>query len=329
MATKRLKGKSYREAAAVLSPKKTPRLTMEVLITARKPSNSMSNVEDSDDDDAGRPSKRRAAKNTPIIISDDEEEITAISEYEDGGDEDDQQSFPGTKTTVSGKKQSKPKGPPSSATSDYEDISAEVSESEGDRGGTPISSDAESRVKRKPFKSKPTAKRANGSKTTSSKAVTDSDDMDVDEPVAPKVNGAKPNKRKATDDQGIPKKQKRREDGDPWKLESAAVKREWTLMQAPPMEMFHFARVVVDEYTYLDGKAHALITSLTAERYWVLSGTPPIHDFTALKTIAAFLDVHLGVDDDAESKSAQVKKRWREQTGEYAIRLVSKISLMF
>ena len=156
MATKRLKGKSYREAAAVLSPKKQSRLTMEVLITAKKPSKSIPNVEDSDEDDAGsdsrKPSKRRAAKKTPIIISDDEDEITAVSDYEDGGDEDDQ---PGTKASISGKKHSKPKGPPSSATSDFEDISAEVSESEGDGGGTPMSSDAESRVKRKSFKSKP------------------------------------------------------------------------------------------------------------------------------------------------------------------------------
>lgn len=88
-------------------------------------------------------------------------------------------------------------------------------------------------------------------------------------------------------------------------------------MQAPPFEMFHFARVVVDEYTYLDGKIHALITNLTAERQWVLSGTPPIHDFGALKTIAAFLNIHLGVDDDGEGQSAEVKKRKREQTGNF------------
>ena len=86
-------------------------------------------------------------------------------------------------------------------------------------------------------------------------------------------------------------------------------------MQAPPLEMFHFARKVVDEYTYLDGKIHALVTRLTAERHWVLSGTPPIHDFGALKTIAAFLNLHLGVDDDAEGRSVEVKKRRKEQTG--------------
>jgi hypothetical protein len=42
---------------------------------------------------------------------------------------------------------------------------------------------------------------------------------------------------------------------------------------------------------------------------------PPIHDFGALKTISAYLDIHLGIDDEAEGRSAQVRKRTREQTG--------------
>jgi len=79
--------------------------------------------------------------------------------------------------------------------------------------------------------------------------------------------------------------------------------------------MFHFARKVVDEYTYLDGKIHASVTRITADRHWVLSGTPPIHDFAAVKTIAAYLNLHLGIDDDNEGKSVEVKKRRREQTG--------------
>ena len=86
-------------------------------------------------------------------------------------------------------------------------------------------------------------------------------------------------------------------------------------MLSPPLEMFHFARKVVDEYTYLDGKIHALVTRITADRHWVLSGTPPIHDFAAVKTIAAHLNLHLGIDDDNEGKSVEVKKRRREQTG--------------
>lgn len=101
---------------------------------------------------------------------------------------------------------------------------------------------------------------------------------------------------------------------DSWKLRSPRVRTNWRGMHAPPIEMFHFNRLVVDEYTYLEGKIHAAITSINADHRWVLSGTPPIHDFAAVKTIAVFLGVHLGVDDDAEGNTEFVKKRKREQT---------------
>lgn len=153
------------------------------------------------------------------------------------------------------------------------------------------------------------------------------DHMDVDEP--DKAKGQKKvGKRKATEDRDKVKKAKRA-DSDPWKLGSRAVQNEWTYMQAPPFEMFHFARVVVDEYTYLDGKVHALVTNLSADRQWVLSGTPPIHDFGALKTISAFLNIHLGIDDEGEGRSAEVKKRIREQTGIYPTLCLNSISLTF
>jgi hypothetical protein len=101
---------------------------------------------------------------------------------------------------------------------------------------------------------------------------------------------------------------------DSWKLKTPALRNNWRKMQAPPLEMFHFHRLVVDEYTYLEGKIHAAITSINADHRWVLSGTPPIHDFAAVKTIAVFLGIHLGVDDDAEGNTEFVKKRKREQT---------------
>jgi hypothetical protein len=85
--------------------------------------------------------------------------------------------------------------------------------------------------------------------------------------------------------------------------------------------MFHFNRLIVDEYTYLEVKIHAVITSISADHRWVLSGTPPIHDFAAVKTIAVFLGIHLGVDDDAEGNTEFVKKRKREQTSTFTINL--------
>jgi hypothetical protein len=137
--------------------------------------------------------------------------------------------------------------------------------------------------------------------------------MDVDEPVSTSEASSSKSKKRKREEK--PKKPKElREAKDPWKLLGAA-KRDWKKMQSPPLEMFHFARKVVDEYTYLDGKIHALVTRITADRHWVLSGTPPIHDFASVKTIAAHLNLHLGIDDDNEGKSVEVKKRRREQTG--------------
>jgi hypothetical protein len=144
------------------------------------------------------------------------------------------------------------------------------------------------------------------------------DVMDVDEAVSTSGTSSKSKKRKRVEKEEKPKE--RREAKDPWKLRGAA-KRDWKQMQSPPMEMFHFARKVVDEYTYLDGKIHSLVTRLSADRHWVLSGTPPIHDFAAVKTIAAHLNLHLGIDDDNEGKSVEVKKRRREQTGKSVLTL--------
>jgi hypothetical protein len=163
-------------------------------------------------------------------------------------------------------------------------------------------------------RAKPKAKPKARAKPKKTAQKSESDDvMDVDEPVSTsEASSSKSKKRKRVEK---PKKPKElREVKDPWKLRSTA-KRDWKQMQAPPLEMFHFSRKVVDEYTYLDGKIHALVTRITADRHWVLSGTPPIHDFTAVKTIAAHLNLHLGIDDDNEGKSGEVRKRRREQTG--------------
>ena len=129
---------------------------------------------------------------------------------------------------------------------------------------------------------KPKANGDANSKGFSSKSeksdATGADDMDVDLDGPATKATKKTTKRKAGNDDERPAKKAKRADTDPWKLNSRPVQREWTEMQAPPFEIFHFARKVVDEYTYLDEKLHSLVTSLTEERQWVLSGTRPIHD---------------------------------------------------
>ncbi|KAJ3182529.1 hypothetical protein HDU85_002627 [Gaertneriomyces sp. JEL0708] len=93
------------------------------------------------------------------------------------------------------------------------------------------------------------------------------------------------------------------EEKDPWKFSASDVQRDWRKMKCPALEMFQFNRVVIDEFTYLKGREHAAITRLKSTFRWVLSGTPPVHDFNAVKGIAAFLGVHLGVDDYSDGSS--------------------------
>ncbi len=177
-----------------------------------------------------------------------------------------------------------------------------------------ISDGDDSDVPKAKSRAKSTAKPKASAKPKKKASKSESEDaMDVDEPVSTsEASSSKSKKRKRVEREVKPKAL--REANDPWKLRGAA-RRDWKQMQSPPLEMFHFARKVVDEYTYLDGKIHTLVTRLSADRHWVLSGTPPIRDFDAVKTIAAHLNLHLGIDDNNEGKSIEVKKRRREQTG--------------
>jgi hypothetical protein len=209
------------------------------------------------------------------------------------------------------------RGSKKKARSDSPDFIASDSDDvdEDDEGDSAEVSDGEdSDAPKAKSRAKPKAKPKSSAKPRKKAGKSESEDaMDVDEPVSTsEASSTKSKKRKRVEKVAKPKTL--RESKDPWKLRGAA-KRDWKQLQSPPLEMFHFARKVVDEYTYLEGKVHMLVTRLSADRHWVLSGTPPIHDFAAVKTIAAHLDLHLGIDDDNEGKSVEVKKRRREQTG--------------
>ncbi|RPD59037.1 hypothetical protein L226DRAFT_489066 [Lentinus tigrinus ALCF2SS1-7] len=360
--TKRLKGKSYRDAAedegkqskakegsdedlAASKPKKasapkpssskaglsknvSPRtgLSVEVVIPVppkrrASPASSVATApptsEAEPDEESDAPRTRRAVKRKAIVISDDEES------------EEEAPKKKGKGKAVAKKRPAKRSK--ASDDSDYEGSDFEASEDEDDDEDEELdaetfdeSDEEEEKPKKGKAKAKPKAKtapkkRAPAKKAKSAPTTSESEDaMDVDaeddEESKPVGKGKKQPAKKRKTEAKPPKEKKRREDSDPWKLKSAAVRRDWTQMQAPPLEMFHFARKIVDEYTYLDGKVLSMVTSLKAERHWVLSGTPPIHDFGALKTISAFLNIHLGIDDDNEGQSLQVKKRKREQT---------------
>ena len=285
---------------------KSSRQTVEVVIEVNPEHPAYKRVKYGKEDliESSISKRRRQSRAKAIVISDDEE-LQSDSDYEEN---DDSSPPPEPKA----KKASVGKGVKRKRiiVSDEEFSAAETDSddpppptSDNDEGSIVISRDTVDKGSRS--KGKVTARSA----TTSG----DEAAMSVDEALS-KQNEGKSDTTKAND---RPNKRQKRTDSDPWKLGSKAVKRDWTRMQAPPMEIFHFARKVIDEYTYLDGKIHSLITRLSADRKWVLSGTPPIHDFAALKTIAAFLNLHLGVDDDGEGQSQEVKKRRREQTCVY------------
>ncbi|KAI9753984.1 MAG: peptide transporter ptr2 [Chaenotheca gracillima] len=112
---------------------------------------------------------------------------------------------------------------------------------------------------------------------------------------------------------------------DPFNLRKAA--RDWTLMQSPVFQMFKFQRLVVDEYTYAKDKNHTAITHISADLRWVLSGTPPLGDFADVKTIAVFLGINLGIDDDAPGvlRSSNAKKMQRDRTAAETFRAFKDI----
>ncbi|KAI8849690.1 hypothetical protein BC829DRAFT_416581 [Chytridium lagenaria] len=101
---------------------------------------------------------------------------------------------------------------------------------------------------------------------------------------------------------------------DPWRLTYDEVKKDWKRLRCPPFEMFHWSRVVVDEFTYLEDRIHTAVVNLSSTFRWVLSGTPPLKDFIDIKGIAVFLGVHLGVDDETNYNSQAAKKRRKEAT---------------
>jgi len=106
---------------------------------------------------------------------------------------------------------------------------------------------------------------------------------------------------------------------DPWRLKNHVVQKDWTRMVTPPFEMFQFNRLVVDEFTYYKGQVHAGVISLKARYRWVLSGTPPLDDFEDVKTIATFLNIHLGIEDDQVGKDQNKKKIRKDMTGKSSL----------
>ncbi|KAF2455324.1 hypothetical protein BDY21DRAFT_380841 [Lineolata rhizophorae] len=73
---------------------------------------------------------------------------------------------------------------------------------------------------------------------------------------------------------------------------------DWTSFVGPPLHMFKFDRLVVDEFNYLTENHPHAVAQLQSDKRWILSGTPSLRDFADVKRMAQFLGIDLGIDSD-------------------------------
>ncbi|KAJ5146489.1 C-5 cytosine methyltransferase [Penicillium bovifimosum] len=92
---------------------------------------------------------------------------------------------------------------------------------------------------------------------------------------------------------------------------------DWRIVKGAFLHAFRFNRVVIDEYTYAgEGKEIALL-SLEARSKWVLSGTPALDEFADIKSIALYLGLNLGIDDDGDCEMPSKNPRLRDVRKRY------------
>ncbi|ODM20657.1 hypothetical protein SI65_03710 [Aspergillus cristatus] len=91
---------------------------------------------------------------------------------------------------------------------------------------------------------------------------------------------------------------------------------DWATVKTPLLHAFSFNRLVIDEFTYANPERLAPLLSFEAHSKWILSGTPPLNDFADVNTIAPFLGIHLGVDDDDDdqSQNKRLKTIWKHRS---------------
>ncbi|KAL4867427.1 hypothetical protein BDV12DRAFT_198253 [Aspergillus spectabilis] len=99
---------------------------------------------------------------------------------------------------------------------------------------------------------------------------------------------------------GSKKSQRTWDDWQEFNISKTGKPQDWETVKGLPLHAFQFNRLVIDEFTYVDTDRLHQILALQARTKWVLSGTPPLNDFVDVNTIAPFLGVHLGINEDCE-----------------------------
>ena len=135
----------------------------------------------------------------------------------------------------------------------------------------------------------------------------DSDEEDKRRKKAARARAAK-SKRRSKATPGGDDEAEEPADKDHWGLETKEVQADWSEMTSPPLEMFHFRRVVVDEFTYLQSSDRCVVLGLKSESRWCLSGTPPVGAFADIKDTAALLGTNLGSDEQPRFTKAEITK---------------------
>ncbi|KAJ5770544.1 uncharacterized protein N7511_002595, partial [Penicillium nucicola] len=72
---------------------------------------------------------------------------------------------------------------------------------------------------------------------------------------------------------------------------------------------FDWNRLVIDEYTYAGEERQVSLLSVQARSKWILSGTPGLSEFADIKSIARYLGLDLGIDDDGDNDRISQNKR--------------------
>ena len=87
--------------------------------------------------------------------------------------------------------------------------------------------------------------------------------------------------------------------------EGSAKRTQFDPLQNLPgiLHAFHWRRIVIDEYTYLDGQARQMARKLSADCKWIISGTPNLSNFSSVNEMAGLIGVSLGPYDDREGLS--------------------------
>jgi len=133
----------------------------------------------------------------------------------------------------------------------------------------------------------------------------ESDEAETKRKKAAKARATKAKKRTKTgdeDDEVEPG------DKDHWGFDTAEVQEDWTETTSPALEMFHWRRVIIDEFTYLKPSDRCVVLGLKSEARWCLSGTPPVGAFGEIKDTASLLGTNLGSDEAPRFSKQEITK---------------------